>query len=248
MSPGATGKTMLALQAAVTVASGADTLNLAALGWRPVGGRVLFLSGEDPDDVLAERIHHIGQRLDPEQREALFERLAVAPLMGRGPDLMSQQWRDWLAMEAADARLIVIDTLRRFHRLDENNGGEMAGLLAYLEQVCRESSTTILFLHHTNKAGASSNAQQASRGSSVLTDNARFQANLIVMTPEQAEEWGVDESCRRHFVRLSFTKLNYCAPLADRWFRRRDGGVLEPALLNSSGPVAKVIWGESSKQ
>lgn len=238
VSPGATGKTMLALQAAITVACGADTLNLTALGWQSVGGRVLFLSGEDPEDVLGERMHHIGQRLAPEQREALFERLAVAPLMGRGPDLMSQQWRDWLATEAADVRLIVIDTLRRFHRMDENDGGEMAGLLAYLEQICRENDATILFLHHTSKAGALSDAQQASRGSSVLTDNARFQANLVTMTPSQAEEWGIDESCRRHFVRLSFAKLNYSAPLPDRWFRRREGGVLEPAVLDR--PISAV--------
>jgi RecA-family ATPase len=232
VSPGATGKTMLALQAAVTVASGTDTLNLAALGWTPTTGRVLFLSGEDPDDVLAERVHHIGQRLSPEQREALFDRLAIAPLMGYGPNLMSTPWQDWLATETANTRLIVIDTLRRFHRLDENDGGQMAGLLAYLEQICRENSTTILFLHHTSKAGALSDAQQASRGSSVLTDNARFQANLVTMTPNQAEEWGVDESCRRHFVRLSFAKINYSAPIRDYWFRRREGGVLEPAMLD----------------
>jgi RecA-family ATPase len=247
VSPGATGKTMLALQAAVTVASGVDTLELAALGWRPVGGRVLFLSGEDPDDVLAERIHHIGQRLTHGPREALFERLAIAPLMGRGPDLMTAQWRDWLATEAPDTRLIVIDTLRRFHHLDENDGGQMASLIAYLEQICREHSTTILFLHHTSKAGALSGAQQASRGSSVLTDNARFQANLVTMMPSQAEEWGVDESCRRSFVRLSFAKLNYSAPLPDCWFRRREGGVLEPAVLDTSGSKLKAKWGKSSK-
>ncbi|WP_223930832.1 helicase RepA family protein, partial [Aeromonas caviae] len=36
-------------------------------------------------------------------------------------------------------------TLRRFHQLDENDGGHMAGLLAYMEQLCRENSTTVLF-------------------------------------------------------------------------------------------------------
>jgi len=235
VSQGGVGKTMFALQAAITIAGGADTLNLAALNWQPCPlGRVLYLSGEDPDEILATRIHQIGSRLSHAQRETLYERLAVAPLVGRGPDLMSPKWRSWITSEAANSRLIVIDTLRRFHLLDENDGGKMSELIAYLERLCRETSTTVMFLHHASKAGASAggDAQQASRGSSVLTDNARFQANLVTMSRLEASDQGVDESCRRSFVRLIFAKLNYSAPLPDVWFRRREGGVLEPAVLN----------------
>ena len=235
VSPGATGKTMLALQAAVTVSGGPDMLDFASMdtAWRRTAGRVVFLTGEDPADVLNGRFHAIGQRLNPAEREAMFENLSVAPLVGRGADVMTFEWRRWIAGVTCDARLVVIDTLRRFHQLDENDGGHMAGLLAYMEQLCRENSTTVLFLHHTSKAGAlnGGDAQQASRGSSVLTDNARFQANLVGMTPEQAKQFDVDENCRRNFVRLSFPKINYSAPIPDQWFRRRDGGVLEPAVL-----------------
>ena len=235
VSPGATGKTMLALQAAVTVSGGPDMLDFASMdaAWRRTAGRVVFLTGEDPADVLNGRFHAIGQRLNPAEREAMFENLSVAPLVGRGADVMTLEWRRWIAGVTRDARLVVIDTLRRFHQLDENDGGHMAGLLAYMEQLCRENSTTVLFLHHTSKAGAlnGGDAQQASRGSSVLTDNARFQANLVGMTPEQAKQFDVDENCRRNFVRLSFPKINYSAPIPDQWFRRRDGGVLEPAVL-----------------
>ena len=235
VSPGATGKTMLALQAAVTVSGGPDMLDFASMdtAWRRTAGRVVFLTGEDPADVLNGRFHAIGQRLNPAEREAMFENLSVAPLVGRGADVMTFEWRRWIAGVTRDARLVVIDTLRRFHQLDENDGGHMAGLLAYMEQLCRENSTTVLFLHHTSKAGAlnGGDAQQASRGSSVLTDNARFQANLVGMTPEQAKQFDVDENCRRNFVRLSFPKINYSAPIPDQWFRRRDGGVLEPAVL-----------------
>lgn len=240
VSPGATGKTMLALQAAVTVSGGPDMLDFASMdtAWRRTAGRVVFLTGEDPADVLNGRFHAIGQRLNPVEREAMFENLSVAPLVGRGADVMTLEWRRWIAGVTRDARLVVIDTLRRFHQLDENDGGHMAGLLAYMEQLCRENSTTVLFLHHTSKAGAlnGGDAQQASRGSSVLTDNARFQANLVGMTPEQAKQFAVDENCRRNFVRLSFPKINYSAPIPDQWFRRRDGGLLEPAVLERGAP------------
>ena len=235
VSPGATGKTMLALQAAVTVSGGPDMLDFASMdtAWRRTAGRVVFLTGEDPADVLNGRFHAIGQRLNPAEREAMFENLSVAPLVGHGADVMTFEWRRWIADVTLNARLVVIDTLRRFHQLDENDGGHMARLLAYMERLCRENSTTVLFLHHTSKAGAlnGGDAQQASRGSSVLTDNARFQANLVGMTTEQAKQFDVDENCRRNFVLLSFPKVNYSAPIPDQWFRRRDGGLLEPAIL-----------------
>ena len=235
VSPGATGKTMLALQAAVTVSGGPDMLDFASMdaAWRRTAGRVVFLTGEDPADVLNGRFHAIGQRLNTAEKQALFDNLSVAPLVGHGADVMTFEWRRWIADVTLNARLVVIDTLRRFHQLDENDGGHMARLLAYMERLCRENSTTVLFLHHTSKAGAlnGGDAQQASRGSSVLTDNARFQANLVGMTTEQAKQFDVDENCRRNFVRLSFPKVNYSAPIPDQWFRRRDGGLLEPAIL-----------------
>lgn len=233
VSMGGTGKTMLALQCAITVATGFDMLELAALdsSWRPATGRVVLLTGEDDADVLDGRIHAIGAKLPLSQREAMYENMAVAPLVGRGVDLMHMGWQRWIKEATAGARLIVFDTLRRFHQLDENDSGQMAQLLALLEQLCRENHTAALFLHHTNKLGGGSDAQQASRGSSVLTDNARFQANLVGMSKADAEEYGVHEDCRRSFVRLSFPKINYSAPLSDRWFRRREGGVLEPTKL-----------------
>ncbi|MGL4577589.1 helicase RepA family protein [Shewanella sp. DNRA4] len=242
VSPGSTGKTMLALQAAITVSGGPDMLNFTGMdtAWQRNVGRVIFLTGEDPSDVLNRRFYSIGERLKQIEKETVFTNLHVAPLVGRGVDVMTIEWRRWLASVTRDARLVIVDTLRRFHKLDENDGGHMAGLLAYMEQLCLENSTTVLFLHHTSKAGAlnGGDAQQASRGSSVLTDNARFQANLIGMTLDQAKQFNIDENCRRNFVRLSFPKINYSAPIEDRWFQRGPGGVLQPAQLS---------YGSSSK-
>lgn len=89
VSPGGTGKTMLALQAAVTIAGGPDTLGLANMGatWERGAGRVVFLTGEDPDSVLSARVHAIGRILTQREREAVFENLSIATLMGCGADL-----------------------------------------------------------------------------------------------------------------------------------------------------------------
>ena len=234
VAAGATGKTMLALQIAVHVAGGEDTLALEGVaGWKPTSGRVFYLSGEDPADVIAGRVHAIGTYMpDADARARTAENLRIAPLVGYGARIDEGAWRAWIEKEATDARLVIIDTLRRFHGADENDGGEMAALLAHLEHICRASNASIVFLHHVSKASALNGAageQQASRGSSVLTDNVRWQSNLSTMSEKEAKAAGVADDLRRRFVRLGFPKMNYGPPVADLWFQRERGGVLRPA-------------------
>lgn len=231
VSPGGTGKTMFALQLAVTIAGGADILEFTnAARWKPTHGRVIYLSGEDTEDILSHRLYAIGQHLKPRQRDTIYQYLHIACLYGETPNIMDRWWQGWIERETEDARLVIIDTLRRFHTLDENDAGAMSELLAYLESVCKRNGTTIIFLHHASKIGAltGGDTQQASRGSSVLTDNVRWQANLVAMTKEEADKFGVDEEMRKRYVRLAFPKINYTTPIEDRWYRRMDGGVLKP--------------------
>ena len=236
VSPGGTGKSMWALQAAIAVAGGPDMLNFAGMSdtWVCSPERVVFLTAEDPKCILHHRFHAVGQGLSKGGRglSGVYENLRVAPLLGLGSDLMSPPWRRWIERFTRGARLVILDTLRRFHRLDENSGPDMTGIVRYVEWLCLENGTTVLFLHHTSKIGALNrgDSQQAARGHSVLTDDVRFQANLVGMTQEQAAERNISED-RRLFVRLAFPKINYCSPIPDQWYRRGKGGVLEPAML-----------------
>lgn len=86
---------------------------------------------------------------------------------------------------------------------------------------------------------------QAGRGSSVLVDNIRWQSYLSGMTAAEAEEWGVDDSQRPYFVRFGVSKANYGAPFKDRWFRRHEGGVLKPAVLEKQRKSKGVRRGEA---
>ena len=101
--------------------------------------------------------------------------------------------------------------------------------------------------HEPDPAGqrGAGDQQQASRGSSVLVDNIRWQSYLSSMTSAEAEEWGVDDDQRRFFVRFGVSKANYGAPFADRWFRRHDGGVLKPAVLERQRKSKGVPRGEA---
>jgi len=237
VSPGGAGKSMAALQIGATLASGgcSDLLNLdlpALPGMGPQ--RVVYLPAEDPTPTITHRLHHLGKHLAPHERERVAANLEIEPLIGRMPDIMDRRWTDALLRIADGSRLLILDTLRRFHTFDENDSGAMAQVVGMMEHIAQATGCSIVFLHHASKSAALSGAgdqQQASRGSSVLVDNIRWQAFLASMTPAEAETWGVDDMMRGCFVRFGISKVNYGPPLPERWFRRDLGGVLIPAVL-----------------
>ena len=162
--------------------------------------------------------------------------------------IMAPEWFDGLKRAAEGRRLMVLDTLRRFHIEEENASGPMAQVIGRMEAIAADTGCSIVFLHHASKGAAMMGAgdqQQASRGSSVLVDNIRWQSYLSSMTSAEAEEWGVDDDQRRFFVRFGVSKANYGAPFADRWFRRHDGGVLKPAVLERQRKSKGVPRGEA---
>jgi RecA-family ATPase len=81
-------------------------------------------------------------------------------------------------------RLVVIDTLNRAISaggVDENSNSDMGRVLSPLERLCDEAGCAVLFAHHVSEGMASSGRtaeQRAARGAGVITDNARWQANL----------------------------------------------------------------------
>jgi len=225
VSPGGAGKSMLALEISVLIASGADLLGLGPVP----SGQVVYLSAEDKPIILHHRFYSIGKYLTPEQREIVIENLAVRSLTKRQPDLFNPEWRKWLIDIAQGKRLLIIDTLRCFHSGDENNSGQMAELIGFLKSASEETECSIVFLHHSNKASMLSgngDQQHAIRGSTVLTDNVRWQAYLVGMTAKEAEKKKIPASERWRFVRLGLSKVNYGSPFEERWLERKDGGVL----------------------
>ena len=66
-------------------------------------------------------------------------------------------------------RLLLLDPLVRLHGIDENNAGEVAGLLAYFRSLQRELDLSVVLVHHTRKNAAGGVAAgQGLRGSSDL--------------------------------------------------------------------------------
>jgi len=236
VSPGGAGKSMMALQLATLVAGGADLVGVGFDAEIP-HGRVVILAAEDPAEALKHRLHALGKHLDVSQREIVAESVDILPLLGYGFEVMTPEWYDWMLQQARGTRLLIVDTLRRIHTLDENDSGNMAMLLAKIERIVHLTGCSILFLHHSSKAAAmqgQGDLQQASRGSSVLVDNIRWQSYMAAMNRDEASRYGVDESRRGFFVRWGVSKQNYGKPVAECWLQRHDGGVLLPASLNAA--------------
>jgi hypothetical protein len=64
-------------------------------------------------------------------------------------------------------RLLLLDPLVRLHGIDENNAGEVAGLLAYFRSLQRRLDLSVILVHHTRKNAAGGVAAgQGLRGSS----------------------------------------------------------------------------------
>ncbi|RWT33076.1 helicase RepA family protein [Aeromonas caviae] len=233
VSPGGAGKSMLALQVAAQIAGGPDLLGLGELPTGPV----VYLPAEDPPVAIHHRLHAFGAHLDDEERQAVAAGLIIYPLIGNCPNLMEQGWFENIKRVAEGRRLMILDTLRRFHIEEENASGPMAEVIGRMEAIAADTGCAIVFLHHASKGAAMAGAgdqQQASRGSSVLVDNIRWQSYLSSMTTAEADEWGVEQGQRRFFVRYGVSKANYGAPFPERWLRRHEGGVLKQAKLEQT--------------
>ena len=240
VSPGGQGKSILALMMACLVGGGIT--ELLDLGTFPMGTAV-YLSAEDNRKILHKRFFHIGSKLDGGQRENCAEGVRVKDLTRYNPDLINGDhagaWRESIEKLANGSRLLILDTLRSFHSSDENNSTSMSVLIGYLRAIAARTGCAIVFLHHTSKSSATSgqgDQQQASRGSSVLTDNIRWQAYLSGMTSEEAEKFTDEDGQpigedRGYYVRFGISKQNYGMPFTEKWYRRGRGGILEPVEL-----------------
>jgi hypothetical protein len=171
-------KTWLALDLALSVASGTD-----ALGRFPVSepGTVLLYAAEDAAPQLRERLDAI----------AVARRISLAGLpLGiiLAPSLRLDSPRDLerlhRTLDEHRPSLLVLDPLVRLHRIDENSAGEMSAMLGELRTMQRRHRVAIALVHHLRKSGAAGGqAGQALRGSGDL--HAWGDSNLYLRKRDQ---------------------------------------------------------------
>ncbi len=139
------GKTWLALEMAVSVASGSPCLETFPV---PKPGPVLLYAAEDSATALRTRVETLARlhKID-------FERLDLHVITADSLrlDQPDHQARLEATLQLYRPALLVIDPLVRVHAIDENVAGQIAALLGYLRFLQRNTGAAIALIHHIRK-------------------------------------------------------------------------------------------------
>jgi hypothetical protein len=154
------GKSFLALDMAVAVASGAPCLRTYSV---PHPGPVLLYAAEDALHIVRRRLEGICAAAGRDLQQ-LDLHVITAPTLRL--DLPADRDRLQYTVERFKPRLLILDPFVRLHRIDENISGEVAPLLAYLRELQRCHHLAVALVHHAKKGGGRIRAGQALRGSS----------------------------------------------------------------------------------
>lgn len=246
VAPGGTGKSMLALDILISLASGTS----AAAGLFPSqpAAKVVFLAAEESKCMLAHRLRSMV--LDQPLNDNLLNNLVLLPMAGELCLLINKNGKSTnlfheLVEISAGARLIIVDPLRRTHSSDENSSSEMTRLVVALEQLAKRTGAAVIGLHHANRSNQESGSQNISRGSSALVDGCRWQINLTKMDEKSAQARSIPETDRHLYVSVDFAKANYLPPQKRIWLKRQPSGrfVVDiqpydaPAKLKKTNPI-----------
>jgi hypothetical protein len=264
-SRGGIGKSILLLDLAIRVALAAKGVESDWLCKFPVsrGGKVIIVTGEDPEDEIEGRLYHRIQAIASENqvshsfiRRAIQEQIAVVNFWGSSDSyglfrkengkLASSPSHEKLRMtvEAEKPVLVIFDTRSRFNAgaIDENSNSEVAAEVTHYETFAK-CGATILIAHHANKSsyGEGGSNPGAFRGASAWQDNLRW-AMLLSSTGAGSES----------LIRVEVPKSNYTKPIRPFILRRLDnppfafalveeGSVLDPKEARLEEDLKKVM-------
>lgn len=167
------GKTWLALELAVAVASGRPCLGHFRIHAR---GPVLLYAAEDTPAAIRQRVFAIAKARGITDLERLPLGLITEPELRL--DSITHQERLDATLRQTKPRLVIFDPLVRLHHGDENSAGDISLLLGALRHLQREHGVAILLVHHIRKTGAAQPGQSL-RGSGDL--HAWSDSNLYLL-------------------------------------------------------------------
>lgn len=146
-APRGIGKTFLALEVAIAVATGTDLLN-----WKTnKAGKVLYIDGEMGGSDLQPRIKKLlrGRVLE----EGVIKFISPDFQIGPCPDLSLPEWHAHISPFAEEADLIIVDNISTICRTGNENDAESWMLVQEWAIQQKSAGKTVLFIHHAGKGG-----------------------------------------------------------------------------------------------
>jgi RecA-family ATPase len=205
---GGTGKSLLALNLAISVASGGK---LPWLNMKPQQGRALYIGAEDDVKEMHRRINDmIWTR--PEISWDDIEDLHLASLASRDALLASldprtgiltpsELWtRIMTKIEAERPRVVVLDTLADLYPGNENDRAQARQFIGQLRKAAVDFETTIVLLSHPSLSGMASGT--GTSGNTAWNNSVR---SRLYMQRVKDDGYEPDKSARK----LTVMKSNY---------------------------------------
>lgn len=228
---GGTGKSLLALQLAVSTATGRPWIN------RPIHpGGCLFLSAEDSRDELHRRLADIARSNG--QRLADMGALHLVSLAGEDAILAAPEGRtnviqrtalyDALDAQIASLRpaLVVLDTLADLFAGEENNRAQARQFVGLLRGLAQRHGTTILLLSHPSLTGM--NSGTGTSGSTAWNNSVRSRLYFDRLRGEGGMETDPDARVLRSM------KSNY-GRVGEEFVLYWRSGVFVPETITAGG-------------
>jgi hypothetical protein len=221
------GKGFIALCALMAVALGFALLKFLEPERQ---GRALYLSGEDSEIVVAQRMlsNADAHGINPADIDAAIADGRLLLIAGGAKPLLQfdrtgtptrtaayREIRRLCEREKPD--LIVIDPAASWGGLSaENDNGQMAALAACLIDLATAADGFLMLVHHANKSGSKTLDQASSRGATALFCACRHGIGARGIDPDTAKSLGIALEDAWRFLEVGIVKNSY--------FGQPDGG------------------------
>lgn len=238
---GGVSKTQLLIHASIALAIGST---FAGMSVRQ--GRVLFISGEEPQVEMERRINAVVRRENLSQSviQQINDNIRMYSLvaedirftaMSKDRVFQPTDFPHQIIQRAREEefRLIVLDHIGLFHGgTDFSSKGEVTVTMNQINAIAAQTGAAVVFLAHSPKSAISKDEPDITdiTGSSAFIDLSRAGFIMVAMPKKIATDLGISEAEREHHVGLTGIKANYAPKNPFIWFRRHsfdEVGVLE---------------------
>jgi RecA-family ATPase len=219
IAPGATGKSILTIIEAISIALGLDLLKLGHVEQ----GNVLLINNEDDYDELNRRFNGvcIEYKLDQKKlakhlfyRSGYGNRVIIADEgITKNVEATNEVNQIIAFIKENNIRLVIVDPFISTHTSEENNNSKIDQVIQVYRRIAIETNVAIRIVHHTPKGNNNQNGGAGdvdmARGASSLKDGARVAHTLFPMSSDDAKQYGMDTSEQLRYVRLDDAKTNF---------------------------------------
>lgn len=253
VAPGGTGKTTLVMVEAVSLGSGRRLLDETPRE----RVKVWLHNGEEPYVELQRRVAGICQYYEIPQEELdgwlhLTSGAEMPLKVANGyADLKIDRTlveQITVQAQALNIGMMAFDPLVTVHSVSENDNGKMDQVVRVFAGIAAALNCAIDLSQHTRKPAAGFNELTANdaRGASAVHDAVRAQRVLNIMSPQEAEENGIDKTVGRlSYFRVDRGKGNSSRPAKTTVWRKfesvalangDDVGVVTPTTIGQGPP------------